>query len=198
LAKGLEVVLGQPDKPVVFLSMAVSDLNYGQVDHVYEYARQMSLDGMNINHLWMQTEEMVRSHNFLFPDYPADRITWQVNPENIEVEKLAHSLARIRAKNRGSQFILAETPYLDHEELAVWYQKPEKPVKWHSTRCAWMRMKVWPDGKVKPCRKWHVGNISEQHAMVIWNNEQYRRFRRHLLTDGTLSICARCCYLANR
>jgi MoaA/NifB/PqqE/SkfB family radical SAM enzyme len=57
---------------------------------------------------------------------------------------------------------------------------------------------VWPNGDVKPCREWVVGNVNQTPAMEVWNGEKFRSFRRLLAERGTLPICARCCYMAYR
>jgi MoaA/NifB/PqqE/SkfB family radical SAM enzyme len=146
----------------------------------------------------MQTDEVVTAFNSQFSVFAADEVAWEVRPEMVDVELLASSLKAIRRRSRGGRLIVTETPYLDHREIAVWYQNPKQFVKYNTTRCAWIRMKVWPDGKVKPCRAWQIGDVAEQHAMEIWNGQEFQDFRQTLAAHGTLAICARCCYLAHR
>jgi hypothetical protein len=82
--------------------------------------------------------------------------------------------------------------------MATWYGRPAQPVMWTTTRCAWIRTKVSPDGKVKPCRGWEAGDLAREHAMRIWNGSRFRQLRRTLSAHGTLPICARCCAIAHR
>jgi MoaA/NifB/PqqE/SkfB family radical SAM enzyme len=97
-----------------------------------------------------------------------------------------------------SSLIAIQTPDLGRNDIGVWYREPERFVRYNSTRCAWTRMKVWPDGGVKPCREWQVGNVGQTHAMEVWNGKNFRAFRQLLAARGTLPICARCCYMAHR
>jgi MoaA/NifB/PqqE/SkfB family radical SAM enzyme len=182
----------------VIISIAISDLNYDKLIPTYELARSLGVDGFNVNHLWMQTNNMVKDYNAQPHIFPADLVEWDVRPEMIDVENLATGLEAIRRRNWGSKFLLSEAPYLNRDEIAMWYRYPELPVKYQTVRCGWIRYKVWPDGRVKPCRDWEVGDINQQHVMEIWNGDEYQEFRQALSTQGMLPICTRCCQIAVR
>jgi len=198
LVGGLETILRQPKRPIVFVTMVISDLNYDKLIPMYELAKSWGTDGINFNHLWMQTDKMVAAFNSQFSIFAADEVAWEIRPKAVNVEQLADGLETIRRRSRGGRFVVTEIPYLNHQEIAVWYQKPEQFIKYDTTRCAWIRIKVWPDGKVKPCRGWQAGDIAEQQAMEVWNGQKFGDFRQTLATHGTLPICARCCYMAYR
>ena len=93
---------------------------------------------------------------------------------------------------------MTELPRLSRRQIKIWYRDTARFVKYRSTRCAWTRMKVWPDGKVKPCREWVVGNVAEENAMTIWRSQPYQDFRKLLAEHGTIPICSRCCYMTHR
>ena len=94
--------------------------------------------------------------------------------------------------------IVVENPYFNRQEITDWYRDPKKPVKHTTVRCGWIRMKLWPNGKVKPCRDYEVGDITQTHAEAIWNGDKYQEFRKLLAQDGMLPICTRCCFIAQR
>lgn len=198
LVAGLMSILAHPKRPLVFLSMAISDKNFGSLVPMYEFAKHLGVDGVNINHLWMQTSSVVDMNNSLFPAYPAEEVDWEVQTEKIDSEQVADGLETIRRRSRGGRFVVVESPYLNREEILLWYREPEAPVKYKTTRCGWIRFKVWSDGKVKPCRDWVFGDLNERHAMEIWNGPEYRKFRRTLKANGMLPMCARCCVIAHR
>jgi len=195
---GLETILKQPKKPLLFISMAISDMNYNKLIPTYELAKSWGVDGINFNHLWMQTDEMVHKLRASQSPFSADHLVWDVNTDLINVEVLADSLETIRGRSLGGTLVVAEAPYLNRQEIATWYRKPESPVKYETVRCGWVHMKFWADGKVKPCRDWVVGDICEQNAMEIWNSRDFKEFRRIFDTDGMLPICTRCCHVARR
>lgn len=196
LAAGLQEILAKPRRPVVFISMAISDLNYEHLMPMYELAQSWGVDGINFNHLWMQTHKMVEAYNSQFSLFEADEVAWDIHPERVDAHVVADSIAAIRKRARFSSMMVNQTPDLRREDIQVWYSEPERFAKYTSTRCAWVRMKVWPDGSVKPCREWKAGNVATHHAMQVWNGEQFRGFRQILAVHGRLPICARCCYMA--
>ncbi len=199
LARGLETILALPNRPAVAVSMALTDINYSYTEAMYGLARSWGVDTLNFNHLWMQTGPVVEAFNQQYPNlFEADEVAWEVCPENIHAPALADSLAKIERRNLGQPMLVTQAPMLNRQQIIEWYSTPEKPVKYDSTRCAWMRIKVWPDGYIKPCRAWRAGNIADEHVMDIWNGETMRNFRQILQRDGLLPICARCCYLAHR
>ena len=198
IVSGIEMVLRQPERPIVFISMAISDMNFDQLESTYDLAKSLDVDGMNISHLWMQTDEMVHAFNAKFSLFPADEVAWEIKPDMVDVGVVADALEAIRRRNWGSSFVLSEAPFLERDEISGWYQVPERMVKYETVRCGWIRFKIWPDGKVKPCRDWEVGDISQDHAMDIWNGRQYREFRQSLATHGMFPICTRCCLIAHR
>ncbi len=199
LYEGIQAVLAGPDRPLVFVNMTLSDRNIPSIGRMYDMARGWGIDGLNFNHLWMQTQEMIDRYlaqdlGFFLPDV----VPWEVDLEMIDVAMLADALEALRARNLGRSFLMVETPHLNREEIARWYRSPAEPVKWDRTRCAWIRMKVWPDGSVKPCRGWQAGNIADEHALDIWHGEKFTAIRQVLSEYGTIPLCTRCCYLAHR
>jgi MoaA/NifB/PqqE/SkfB family radical SAM enzyme len=199
LSRGIDAVLRQPGRPLVFVSTAITDLNYRHLLETYDLARAWGVDGMNLNHLWMQTDEAVGAHNVEFSAlFKADRVGWGLLPSRIDVTAVADQIEAIRRRNTRGEHLVLETPPLARAEMTTWYGQPTQPVMWTTTRCAWIRMKVSPDGKVKPCRGWEAGDLAREHAMRIWNGPRFRELRRTLAAHGTLPICARCCAIAHR
>jgi MoaA/NifB/PqqE/SkfB family radical SAM enzyme len=198
LEKGLLRILDQPIRPIVFISLAISDLNFDKLIPTYDLANYWGVDGLNFNHLWMQTDKMIERLNLTSSLFTGDHVGWKINNDAIEVEYLADSLEIIREISRGGEMIVTELPYLNRQEIADWYREPEIPVKHDTVRCGWIRMKLWADGKIKPCRDWEVGDISVDNASEIWNGREYQKFRELLKVQGMLPICTRCCFVAHR
>lgn len=198
LEKGLETVLSIEPHPVLFTTFAISNLNHDQLVPAYDQSFRWGVDGTNFNHLWIHTGEMVGEFENNLAGFDVDEVRWTIDPGLVDAERLADQLHTIRRLNQGRRFSAAETPFLNRQQIIDWYQKPSQFVKWNTTRCAWIRLKVWPDGAYKPCRGWEVGSIAEQHAMDLWNAPPVRNFRHQLASQGTLPICARCCYIAHR
>jgi MoaA/NifB/PqqE/SkfB family radical SAM enzyme len=198
LVAGLSIISGHPKKPIIFISMAISDQNYDKLISTYELAKSWNVNGINFNHLWIQTNKMVRNLRALHLPISADSIALETDLDLIDTQVLADQLETIRRQSWGGSLVVAESPYLNRQEISTWYQEPEKPVKYKSVRCGWILMKIWPDGKIKPCRDWVAGDITKQNLMEIWNQKDFSQFREHLAETGMLPICTRCCLIARR
>lgn len=198
LAEGIQAVCAQKKRPILLINMTISNLNYDKLITVYEQAKSWGVDGLNFNHLWMQTEDMVRCLQQQHPNFSAGLVSWQVEPDAVNPNILADQLEHIRRRPQVEEFLVTELPKLKREDIQTWYQQPTQFVKYQSTRCAWIRTKIWPDGSIKPCREWVVGNVAEQSLMDIWQNESFQRFRQLLARHGTIPICSRCCYMTYR
>ncbi len=199
LTEGLNAILPLPKRPLVFVNMAISDINHDQLLKLYELAVKWRVDGIDYNHLWMHTDEMVKAFNARFASFfTADEVAWNVRPDRVDFQQVTDALAAIKRINWKNRLIVTTNPPLNRQEIEIWYRQPEKFVKWTTTRCAWNRMRVWPDGSVQGCRGWTVGNITQEHAMDIWNGARMRGFRRLLADQGMFPICSRCCDLAHR
>jgi MoaA/NifB/PqqE/SkfB family radical SAM enzyme len=199
LAEGLRVVLGHAARPVVFVSMALSDQNDDQILPMYDIALRLRVDGINYNHLWMHTREMVTECSALLgPGFQVGAVDWNIQPELVDPGQVAQDLETVKRRSRRTGLLVTETPFLDPSQIRVWYREPSRFVKFRSTRCAWIRLRVWPNGDVRPCREWTVGNLAQDGVASVWNGPRMRDFRRLLARHGTIPICARCCYMAHR
>ena len=199
LTQGIEAILREPRRPIVLISMAITEMNDDRLLDSLAQARAFGVDGMNFNHLWSQVDEVVEAHNGHHANlFTADRVAWSLLPNRIDTELVADQLERARSRRLADGFLILESPFLTRRQIGVWYRDPARFVKWNTTRCAWMRLKLTPDGKVKPCRGWEAGDLTQEHAMRIWNGPQLRLFRQTLASRGTFPICARCCALAHR
>lgn len=199
IIKGVTEIMKLPNRPEIFINIAISDLNTGQIVPVYEVAAGLGVDGIDINHLWMHPDDMVEIFNEqLVLGTPTDHVKWNIHPEDINIETVIDSIDEVKRRSRKSTLVVMENPHLNHHEIKTWYSRPAQVVKWKSSRCAWNRMRVWPDGRVKACRSIVVGNISREHAMAVWNGPRMRKFRQRLSRDELFPICVRCCDLAHR
>jgi MoaA/NifB/PqqE/SkfB family radical SAM enzyme len=197
LTAGLEAILAQGRRPIVFVNMAISNLNYDQMVKMYDFALGWGVDGLNFNHLWFQDPDVVKNHNALDSLFIADEVIWDIEPEAVDPKQIADAFDVIWQRSRFAPIIVNAIPNLNRDEIAVWYKEPEQIVKYRTTRCGWIRLRVWPDGGVRMCRAWQAGNVAKTHAMDIWKGDKFRAFRQRLSKD-MLPICTRCCYLAHR
>ena len=198
LVEGIQAVRKQEPRPILLVNTTISNLNYDLLITMYEQAKAWGVDGLNFNHLWMQTDEMLACQKEQFPHFEAGGVAWEVDPTAIDVDLLADQLETIRRRNRMEPMLVTELPKLNRAQIGIWYQNTTEFVKYQSTRCAWTRMKIWPDGRIKPCREWVAGNVAEQPLEAIWQGEAFQSFRSLLAEHGTIPLCSRCCYMTHR
>ncbi len=65
LEAGLKAVLAQKHHPITFVSTVISDLSQEHLVPMFEQVQVWGVDGINFNHLWMQTHAMVETSEVL-------------------------------------------------------------------------------------------------------------------------------------
>ncbi len=193
---GIENLLRQPKRPLVCISAVITDLNFDRLNEVVKLANYIGVDLININHLWIQTDAMVFSQNMNSKLPITGKIEWKLQVKNIKTEILIDKLKSITQEKLDIPLITS--PNLNKDEIRVYYNNPEKIVKVHETRCAWLNLKIMPNGDVRICREHKGGNVLESPVRQIWNNSAYRYFRQNLISNKVCPICSRCCFLFPR
>ena len=58
----------------------------------------------------------------------------------------------------------------------------------------WVHMHFWPNGNAFPCciSNSSIGNTNEQTIAQIWNSNDLRKIRRHMLMEKPSTACQRC------
>jgi radical SAM protein with 4Fe4S-binding SPASM domain len=72
-----------------------------------------------------------------------------------------------------------------------------KKLAWECLMLPWVDMVIQPNGAVIPCEDLQMpfGNVFKERLSEIWNNGEYRNFRRSLMRDGLVyNGCNRCCH----
>lgn len=193
---GIQEILKLPDRPVVGISTVITDVNYRDLEKSFTLAETLGVDLLNFNHLWIQTDQMVREQQKNPELHQSGRVLWKVNSLAIDSNHVFDSIRSIQKQKH--RVLVHVYPDLNREETRAYYQQPEQLVKVTSTRCAWQVMRIYPGGEVGICREHHAGNVRDQPLREIWNNPRYCQFRRYLREKGTCPICSRCCYVFSR
>ncbi len=179
--------------PALVLNCSLSPENYRDAAGVADLADRFGAECINVQHLWMITEEMVTAHNerwgHLHRLEAADVVTGGV-PE-MDPDGVVETIAAIRQSAKHVPVFVH--PELTEAETRIYYTEPATFV--HRTRaaCAWMNTDVLPNGDISPCFGVVGGNITRDRFMDVWNGEQFRRHRERLSVEGDFPICARCC-----
>ena len=179
--------------PALVVNCSMSPDNYRDAAAVADLARRFGGECINVQHLWMITEEMVRAHNERWGHQyrldPNEVVTGGVPDMNPAV--VLESIAAIKAAAGGMPMFVH--PDLSDEETRIYYTEPHKFVHRAPTACAWMNTDVLPNGDISPCFGVVCGNITRDRLMDVWNGAEFRAHRERLSAEGDLPICARCC-----
>lgn len=84
------------------------------------------------------------------------------------------------------------------EEVEHYYEDHSAVFGYNQCVSIYMTMEIDSNGDVSLCRDYHdyiIGNIKEDRAVDMWNNEMARKFRSSISTDGIMPVCRRCCGL---
>jgi MoaA/NifB/PqqE/SkfB family radical SAM enzyme len=103
----------------------------------------------------------------------------------LELEKLVNTAGKL---NIDFKFV----PQLTLEEIADYYDNKFDLTNWRCLQ-AWSTMRISPYGDVFPCINFNIGNIRVNKPATLWNNHNYRSFRKALARAGLFEICTGCC-----
>lgn len=177
-------------KPIVILNTSLSNENIHELNDIAKLAKNLNVDAINFQHLWMQTSKMTQNFNKTFPkinlseSYDLDLNTNQINPivlyENLQKIKKIHPFVNI-------------FPDLSIEKIKDYYKNPESFIIDKNCYCPWFFCTIQPDGRVTMCKEIEMGNLNELDFGQIWNSEKFKTFRRKIKKYKHFPICSRCC-----
>ena len=72
--RGIQEILRYPDHPVVGISTVINDINHEELENTYLLAEALGVDVLNFNHLWIQTEKMVKEQQELSELYQTGQV----------------------------------------------------------------------------------------------------------------------------
>ncbi len=86
-------------------------------------------------------------------------------------------------------------PEFDKNELRLYYDNRQNQFLSTDSVCLapWMNPTIEPNGDIKGCTGFTVGNLKRDDFWKIWNGEVNNRFRRELMLRECFPVCKRCC-----
>jgi MoaA/NifB/PqqE/SkfB family radical SAM enzyme len=88
-------------------------------------------------------------------------------------------------------------PNLSEAEIRQWYSRFEFESTSYKNRCLslWLTAYIFPDGSVRPYHSMNYtpGNIRENKFTEIWNNVDYRNYRKYIKEHKRFAVCAKGC-----
>jgi radical SAM protein with 4Fe4S-binding SPASM domain len=185
-------------RPIIRINCVITGYSFEHLEEVYELARDLGVDMLNLSHsFYVRTQRMLRAQEKLSQNLPQARenISWDtvdVDAGSIDYENLAKTIDRLKRKDEG--VIVTVIPNLASGDKLQRYYEFKDFVEKRKTKCAWKHTNIYPNGDVEMCDGLYpMGNLNDSDFLEIWNNENFREFRKRLKKMERFPICSACC-----
>ena len=185
-------------RPMLRINCVITGYSAEHLAEVYELARDLGVDMLNLCHsMYVRTERMLKAQEKLSQNLPRpnEKISWDtvdINGGNIDYEKLSETIEQLRKKDEG--VIVTVIPNLDNPDKLKGYYSFKGFVEKLTAKCAWKHANVYPNGDVEMCDGLYpMGNLNDNNFLGIWNNDNFREFRKKLKETKRFPICSACC-----
>ncbi len=182
--------------PKMHIIYTISNSNFHNLVETVEAIKEKGLSSITFSHLNFITEEVAQKHNLKHPDITVSKsgINGQ-DLDRIDIPVLLQQLKDAKKLGRASG-IRIYTKILSRDLLGTYYCDPEK-VLYDGSRCQspWVMAQITARGEVIPrmrCFNVVFGNIHKSSFRFIWNNSNFRDFRKKLKRNGVYPACLRC------
>jgi len=177
-------------KPLVFINTAVNNENINELEKLVNLAKDLNIDGINFQHIWMQNSSVIKKHNNKISDFKMhESYCLEIKPETINPKLFYQKLQNIKRRHPFVNIF----PDLNESQINDYYKKPEKNILRKNCVCPWFFAVIQPDGRLTQCKEFEMGNLNQNTFSQIWNGEKYKNFRQRLKNQHYFPICARCC-----
>ena len=185
-------------RPIIRINCVISGYSFEHLGEVYELAKELGVDILNLCHsFYVRTEKMVRAQEKLCRNLPQpnEKISWDtvdIDAGSIDYKELATTIGRLRRKDEG--VIVTVLPDLPDYEILQRYYSFKGFIDKKTAKCAWKHTNIYPNGDVEMCDGLYpMGNLNDSDFLEIWNNENFREFRREIKKRKRFPICSACC-----
>jgi len=185
-------------KPMVRINCVITGYSFDHLEDVYQLAKDLGIDVLNLCHsFYVRTERMLRAQEKISENLPKPRekISWDT--VDTAVSKMNHdnlfkTIEMLKRKDEG--VIVTVLPNLNSSEKLRSYYSFKGFVEKYNAKCAWKHTNIYPNGDVEMCDGLYpMGNLNDNSFLEIWNNENFREFRKKLKKMKRFPICANCC-----
>jgi len=194
----LKLLKGQK-RPVFNINSTIFDFSYKNMGDIIDVAISLKVKTLTFHHLIFISEQIYNRHNETFRSlFNTESFDWAgfVDKQlpDIDPEYLIKEIKRIKATKYDIS--ISFYPNLTEQEVRHYYSGFSFSPLSYPNRCLspWMVAYIFPDGSVRPCLSlgYSVGNIKENSFRTIWNNYNYKRFRKILKRRNSFPVCAKC------
>jgi MoaA/NifB/PqqE/SkfB family radical SAM enzyme len=167
------------------------------VEQMHQFCSEMSqqqIDWVLLNLFWFITDDQARDYeNFMSEQYRTKaykhlgfKLPYPIDPD-VFIDQYRLILQEY--------FPMQVSCYLkDPEDIHAYLKHPEELVRYRRCFKQWVRIDITPAGEVSPCIQFPdlvFGNVHKNSVLDIWNNEQFKQFRKNARAR-THPLCSKC------
>lgn len=184
-------------KPIINVTTPITKWNYHILSEIADYWAGMDVNSVSFHHLIFFSRETYNKHYEEFRKvFGIDSLSWAGfvrEHSEINVDSLLKEFDKIKNKNYNTD--VSFYPDFSDNEIRKYYSDEQFVPQTYPLRCIspWMEAYIFPDGSVRPCLSmdYIAGNIKDKPFTKIWNNKQYRRYRK-VIKKKVFPVCTKC------
>ncbi len=187
-------------KPFVTINTTINQYSHHCLTEIAEIAERIGAYHLNLHHLLFLSQGTCERHDKFFrqrfgmpsPDWFG--FVHDTLPA-LDLDVLFREMDKIRQRQSGVS--VSFYPNFEEDEIRKYYTEWEFESKSYANRCLspWMVAYIFPDGSVRPYHSmdYEPGNVLTESFTKIWNNQQYREYRRVVKEIGKFEVCSKGC-----
>ena len=186
--------------PVVEICFTVTSQNYKYALETYGIAKQLGVDVFRLQLGIFTTEPLERISSQMYQDVFGIRPSYwkgfirdvsEINPAVIKEQLKAIQ----EDVSRNKKILFRQIPSCSFD-IHDYFFAPGKSLLNDRCTVPWKYLQVLPNGDIVLCMDFADligGNIRVDDWRNAWNGEKFKKFRNHILENGTFPSCSRCC-----
>lgn len=115
--------------------------------------------------------------------------------DHIDPVEMRRCLEKIDSVSKKNKVKVNFVPRINRNDLIDYYSRKIDAEK-YICKFPWSALRISPFGDLYPCFNYSIGNIRKNKISELWNNDQYKNFRKSLKNQKIFPGCVGCCYLA--
>ena len=186
-------------RPVINIAATISEDNYQHLYETFQVAIKLDPESVTFHHLsFVDNKSIQETNDILNKNFGVITQDWsgflRTELPHIDSDVLLGEINKIRG-NKGKQGIFFY-PDFSPAEIKDYYTNFNFKSREYENRCLspWTTVYIFPDGRVGACEELNIyfGNIRHDSFKNIWNNKNFRAFRRLLKHKKIFPVCTRC------
>jgi radical SAM protein with 4Fe4S-binding SPASM domain len=133
------------------------------------------------------------------PDAHARGMVWNESEfRSLDIPEMVRQVRSVVGACRANDILVITYPKTTSEEnLTHYFSGNYSKMADYKPHCRmpWIHAEITAKGDVAPCHSFYdlvFGNVNHQGILDVWNNEEYKKFRKYM-KKNLLPICTSCC-----